>query len=58
LAVSASFLLCVGVTLTIVLPASVVTYRWIEAPGMRLGKRLLARKQVTSVAEATSAEPI
>ena len=33
LPVSASFLLCFGVTLGIVLPASMVTYRWVEAPG-------------------------
>jgi peptidoglycan/LPS O-acetylase OafA/YrhL len=58
LPVSASFLLCLGVTLGIVLPASVVTYRWIEVPGMKLGKRLLARKQVAPVPEATSPQPI
>jgi peptidoglycan/LPS O-acetylase OafA/YrhL len=57
LPVSASFLLCFGVTLGIVLPASVVTYRWIEAPGMKLGKRLLAPKPVDPVAVATGLLP-
>jgi len=58
LPISASFLLCFGVTLGLVLPASLVTYHWIEAPGMKLGKRLLARKQVAPVAGATSPQPI
>lgn len=58
LPVSASFLLCFAVTLAIVLPAAALTYRWVEAPGMKLGKRLLARKQVAPVAEATSPQPI
>jgi peptidoglycan/LPS O-acetylase OafA/YrhL len=51
---SASFLLCFGVTMGIVLPAAALTYRWVEVPGMKLGKRLLARKQVARVPEATS----
>jgi peptidoglycan/LPS O-acetylase OafA/YrhL len=58
LPVSASFLLCFGVTLGILLPASVLTYRWVEAPGMKLGKWLLARKQVAPIAAATGPQPI
>jgi peptidoglycan/LPS O-acetylase OafA/YrhL len=55
---SASFLLCFGVTLGVVLPASLVTYRWIEAPGMKLGKRLLAPNQIIPVATAPGPQPI
>jgi peptidoglycan/LPS O-acetylase OafA/YrhL len=40
--VSARFLLCVAVTLGAVLPLGWLSYRYIEAPGMNLGKRLLA----------------
>jgi peptidoglycan/LPS O-acetylase OafA/YrhL len=58
LPISGSFLLCFGVTLAVVLPAATLTYRWVEAPGMKLGKRLLARKEVAPVAEATSPQPI
>jgi peptidoglycan/LPS O-acetylase OafA/YrhL len=36
-------LLCVLITLIIVTPISLLTYHLIEAPGMRLGKRLIGR---------------
>ena len=49
LPVSGSFLLCFAVTLGLVLPASLVTYHWVEAPGMKLGKQFLARKQIATV---------
>ena len=55
---SASFLLSFGVTLGLVLPASLITYHWIEAPGMKLGKQLLARKQIAPIATVTDARPI
>ena len=58
LPVSASFLLCLAVTLAIVLPASVMAYRWVEAPGMKLGKQLLARRKVTPVTAETDPQPI
>ena len=38
-----SFLACGGVTIAITTALSYVTYRVIELPGMRLGKRVLAR---------------
>jgi peptidoglycan/LPS O-acetylase OafA/YrhL len=43
LPVTAHFLLCAALTLTVVLLLASLTYRWIEQPGMRLGKRLLGR---------------
>jgi peptidoglycan/LPS O-acetylase OafA/YrhL len=52
--VSVSFLLCLGVTMGIVLPVAAVTYRWVEAPGMKLGKRL----QAAPIAAATGLQPI
>jgi peptidoglycan/LPS O-acetylase OafA/YrhL len=38
-----SFLACYAVTLTVVISLAAVTYRWIEKPGMRAGKLLIAR---------------
>jgi peptidoglycan/LPS O-acetylase OafA/YrhL len=57
LPVSGSFLLCFGVTLGLVLPASLVTYHWVEAPGMKLGKQFLARKQIAPIPTVTSPRP-
>ena len=54
LPVSGSFLLCFGVTLGLVLPASLVTCHWVEAPGMKLGKQFLARKQIAPIATVPS----
>jgi peptidoglycan/LPS O-acetylase OafA/YrhL len=39
---SAKFVICAAVTLGVVLPLAWASYRWIELPGMRLGKRVLA----------------
>jgi peptidoglycan/LPS O-acetylase OafA/YrhL len=50
LSVTVSFALCLTLTLCILLPASVLTYKWIEAPGMNLGKRLLAHGQLIRIA--------
>ena len=58
LPISASFLLCFALTLGLVLPASLLTYHWIEAPGMKLGKQLLARKQTDLVATIAGPRPI
>jgi peptidoglycan/LPS O-acetylase OafA/YrhL len=55
---SASFLLSFGVTFGLVLPASLITYYWIEEPGMKLGKQLLARRQIGPIATVTDARPI
>jgi peptidoglycan/LPS O-acetylase OafA/YrhL len=55
LPLSASFLLCVGLTLGTVMLVASMTYRWVEAPGMRLGKRLLARLEVGAGAALSSA---
>jgi peptidoglycan/LPS O-acetylase OafA/YrhL len=41
--VTVSFLASYAVTLTAVISLSALTYRWIEKPGMRLGKLLIAR---------------
>ena len=38
-----SFLACYAVTLTVVISLAAITYRWIEKPGMRAGKRLIDR---------------
>jgi peptidoglycan/LPS O-acetylase OafA/YrhL len=46
LPLTVSFPLCLALTLCIVVPAAVLTYTWIEAPGMSLGKRLLAQRQL------------
>ena len=35
------FLLCAGVTITLLIGVSFITYRFIEKPGIRLGKKLL-----------------
>ncbi len=43
LPVTVSFLLCYALTLAIVISLASITYRWIEKPGMRAGKRLIAR---------------
>src|SRR5436305_7444425 len=39
--VSLQFVACVGLTLGAVVGLAVIAYRWIEKPGMRLGKLLL-----------------
>jgi peptidoglycan/LPS O-acetylase OafA/YrhL len=49
LPVSVSFPLCLGVTLGVVTLAAMLTYRWIELPGMALGKRFLARGRAAPV---------
>lgn len=49
---SLQFVVCVAVTLCIVLPISYLTYRWIEEPGMRLGKLVwdrLSLRQKSSI---------
>jgi len=38
-----SFLACYAVTLAVVISLAAITFRWIEKPGMRLGKRLIER---------------
>ena len=38
-----SFLACYAVTLAVVISLAAITFRWIERPGMRLGKRLIER---------------
>jgi len=38
-----AFLVCTLLTFTILLPLSWLSYRWIELPGIRLGKRVEAR---------------
>lgn len=38
-----SFLVCIGLTFVILLPLSWISYRLIELPGIRLGKKLEAR---------------
>ena len=38
-----SFCLCLLITLLIVTPVSLITYRFIESPGMRYGKRIIAK---------------
>ena len=43
LPVTASYLVCYAVTLTIVISLAAVTFALIEKPGMRAGKRLIAR---------------
>jgi len=43
LPVTASFLICFALTLTIVISLASITYRWIEKPGMRAGKLLIVR---------------
>jgi len=35
------FLLCVGVTITLLVGISFITYQFIEKPGVRLGKKFL-----------------
>lgn len=40
-----SFWLSIGLTLAIVTPLAMLTYRFIEAPGIELGKRLIKRAQ-------------
>jgi peptidoglycan/LPS O-acetylase OafA/YrhL len=47
LPVTARFLLCAALTLAVVLSLASITYRWIEQPGMRFGKRLLGRPPLT-----------
>lgn len=42
LPLSVRFLICAAMTLGAVLSLAWATYRWIELPGMRLGKRVLA----------------
>jgi peptidoglycan/LPS O-acetylase OafA/YrhL len=42
LPITVKFLACAATTLTVVIAIASVTYRLIEEPGMRLGKRLLA----------------
>ena len=58
LPVSVSFLLCFGVTLGLALPGSLLASHRIEAPGMKLGKQLLARKQIVPVEIVTGPRPI
>jgi peptidoglycan/LPS O-acetylase OafA/YrhL len=41
---SASFLLSLAVTLLLVLPLSYLTYRFVEEPGIRLGKRISRKR--------------
>ena len=41
---TASFLLSLAVTLVLVLPLSYLTYRFVEEPGIRLGKRISRRR--------------
>jgi peptidoglycan/LPS O-acetylase OafA/YrhL len=43
----AAFLASFAVTLLCVAGVSALTYRWIEEPGMRLGKKLLNRRRPT-----------
>lgn len=51
-----SFWLSIGLTLAIVTPLAMLTYRFIEAPGIELGKRLIRRAQVKrGIATATAA---
>jgi peptidoglycan/LPS O-acetylase OafA/YrhL len=43
LPVTASYLICFALTLTIVISLAALTFTWIEKPGMRAGKLLIAR---------------
>ncbi len=45
----AAFLISFAFTMLIVAAVSSLTYRWIEAPGMQLGKRLLNRRRPTAL---------
>jgi peptidoglycan/LPS O-acetylase OafA/YrhL len=40
---TASFLVCIALTLAILIPISALTYRFVEQPGVRLGQRLVGR---------------
>ena len=44
-----AFFLSLAVTMLIVAGVSSLTYRWIEAPGMRLGKKFLNRRRPTDL---------
>jgi peptidoglycan/LPS O-acetylase OafA/YrhL len=49
----AAFLISFAVTMLVVAAVSSLTYRWIEAPGMQLGKRLLKRRRPTALRVST-----
>jgi peptidoglycan/LPS O-acetylase OafA/YrhL len=41
--VSFKFVSCVALTISLLIPLSFLTYRWIERPGIELGRRFLLR---------------
>jgi peptidoglycan/LPS O-acetylase OafA/YrhL len=45
MALSLKFICCSALTLSLLIPLSYLTYRWIERPGIELGRRLLAAKR-------------
>ena len=45
----AAFFISLAVTMLIVAGVSSLTYRWIEAPGMQLGKKFLNRRRPTAL---------
>lgn len=49
----AAFLASFAVTLLCVAGVAALTYRWIEEPGMRMGKKLLNRRRPTSLRVST-----
>jgi peptidoglycan/LPS O-acetylase OafA/YrhL len=54
---SVSFLVCILLTLAILVPMSALTYRFIEQPGIRLGKRLVRRLSAERPAAETPEKP-
>ena len=49
----AAFFISLAVTMLIVAGVSSLTYRWIEAPGMQLGKKFLNRRRPTALRVST-----
>jgi peptidoglycan/LPS O-acetylase OafA/YrhL len=49
---SYKFIGCSTLTLSLLIPLSFLTYRWLERPGIELGKRFLARTAQTHSAKA------
>jgi len=46
------FGLCLSYTLGVVLPLAALSFRWIEQPGMAVGKRLLLRMHGLDILES------
>jgi peptidoglycan/LPS O-acetylase OafA/YrhL len=46
------FGLCLSYTLGVVLPLAALSFRWIEQPGMALGKRVLLRMHGVGILES------